>query len=51
MECTISTELMNVRSLIQLHNGATYKDKRAAFARDFEKIYDYKISTKNNLNY
>jgi hypothetical protein len=51
MECKISTEVMNVKSLIQVHNGATYKDKWAALARDFKKIYDYKISTKNNLNY
>jgi hypothetical protein len=46
MECKISIEVMNVRSLTQVHNGAIYKDKWVAFARDFKKIYDYKISKK-----
>ncbi len=34
--------MMNVRSLIQVHDGTTYKDKWATLARDFKKIYDYK---------
>jgi len=46
MECKISIEVMNVRSLTQVHNGVTYKDKWVALARDFKKIYDYKISLK-----
>jgi phosphoglycerate-specific signal transduction histidine kinase len=42
VECKISIEMMNVRSLIQVHDGTTYKDKWATLARDFKKIYDYK---------
>ncbi len=47
----ITTKVMNARFSTQMKNGVAYKKKMGIIARDFKKIYDYKLRTKNNENY
>jgi hypothetical protein len=47
----ILAKFMNAGSSIQMRNGVAYKDKWGAIARDFKKIYDYKLRIRNNQNY
>lgn len=42
---------MNASFSSHLYNGARCKNKWGAFVRNFKKIHDYKIGTRDNQEY
>lgn len=47
----ISMQVINARHSNQFKNRVACKDKWGSYVRDFKKIYDYIIGTKNNQDY